>query len=72
MDRGSNNRCAAETRGSTDSDEDSCGIKPQISRDGTCAAADVAKARWTLLRQVLSVVQKENLCKFMQGIAMMC
>lgn len=33
--------------------EDTCRANARISRDGTCGTTDVAKARWTLLRQVL-------------------
>lgn len=33
--------------------EDTCVDNSHTSRDGTCGATDVARARWTLLRQVL-------------------
>lgn len=33
--------------------EDSCVANSHSSRDETCGTADVARARWTLLRQVL-------------------
>ena len=33
--------------------EDTCAANSQTTQDGTCATTDVARARWTLLRQVL-------------------
>lgn len=33
--------------------EDTCSSKSQTCPDGSCGTADVAKARWTLLRQVM-------------------
>lgn len=33
--------------------EDTCVDNSHTSRDGTCGTTDVARARWTLLRQVL-------------------
>ncbi|XP_074532494.1 calmodulin-lysine N-methyltransferase [Halichoeres trimaculatus] len=39
--------------------EDTCRANSQISRGGTCGTTDVAKARWTLLRQVLRQKQTD-------------
>lgn len=33
--------------------EDTCVANSHAHRDGTCGTTDVARARWTLLRQVL-------------------
>ena len=35
--------------------EDTCAADHHTPRAGTCGATDVARARWTLLRQVMSV-----------------
>uniref|UniRef100_A0A3Q3GKH0 Calmodulin-lysine N-methyltransferase n=1 Tax=Labrus bergylta TaxID=56723 RepID=A0A3Q3GKH0_9LABR len=40
--------------------EDTCADNSHTSRTGTCGATDVAKARWTLLRQVLRQKQIES------------
>ncbi|KAM6998120.1 calmodulin-lysine N-methyltransferase isoform 1-T2 [Tautogolabrus adspersus] len=40
--------------------EDTCADNSHTSRAGTCGATDVAKARWTLLRQVLRQKQMES------------
>lgn len=45
--------------------------KPLFSADGSSGAADVAKARWTLLRQVQPVV-RESEAKFTQTIGLRC
>lgn len=41
--------------------EDSCVSNSHSSRDETCGTADVARARWTLLRQVLTSKGSTNL-----------
>ncbi|KAM9345218.1 calmodulin-lysine N-methyltransferase [Symphorus nematophorus] len=40
--------------------EDTCAANSQTSQDGTCATTDVARARWTLLRQVLRQKQVDS------------
>ncbi|XP_041646276.1 calmodulin-lysine N-methyltransferase [Cheilinus undulatus] len=40
--------------------EDSCADNSHIPRAGTCGTAEVAKARWTLLRQVLRQKQMDS------------
>ncbi|GLD63939.1 calmodulin-lysine N-methyltransferase-like protein [Lates japonicus] len=40
--------------------EDTCAADSHTSRAGTCGATDVARARWTLLRQVLRQKQVDS------------
>ncbi|KAM3606219.1 uncharacterized protein V6R79_012975 [Siganus canaliculatus] len=45
---------------SNKNNDNTCAANSHISRDGTCSTADVARARWTLLRQVLRQKQVDN------------
>uniref|UniRef100_A0A4W6DR83 Si:ch73-54n14.2 n=1 Tax=Lates calcarifer TaxID=8187 RepID=A0A4W6DR83_LATCA len=55
---------AAETEPASPSrkniNEDTCAADSHTSRAGTCGATDVARARWTLLRQVLRQKQVDS------------
>lgn len=63
---------AAEERQKTENSvEDAGEMKPLGSRGGSSGTAAVAKARWTLLRQVQPVVE-ESAEKFKQTIAAPC
>lgn len=63
---------AAEKRQKTEkSVEDAGEMKPLSSTDGSSGTAAVAKARWSLLRQVQPIVEEREE-KFRQTIGALC